>query len=240
MLTTCPCFAFRRSGRHARVIHIRPSTLTFHIPIQSSSTALSMGARPSAPPALLTRTSVRPYFLATSRTNALMLFWSVTSRAIARPSSPATRFRWSNRRAPTTIWNPRRPSATAVAAPMPDEAPVMTATWVALLVSLPPHTPVTSDHARDSVKAYPRQNAGGSGWGCRRPPAADRPTGHGRPESVRLGQAPPIDETTHFRPLGISEPAARGCPGRVEPKDSARAGGRRPACQLAAHTRSRR
>src|SRR6202158_2518553 len=199
MLTTCPCFAFRKSGRHARVIHIRPSTLTFHIPIQSSSTAFSIGVRPSAPPALLTRTSMRPYFLATSRTHAWFFVWSVPWRPLAIPPPPATRFRRSNRRAPTTIWNPRRPSATAVAAPMPDEAPVMTATWVALLVSLPPQKPATSDHDRDSVKAYPRQNAGGSGWGCGGPPAAEGHPGHGQPQSVGLGRAHPIHETANVR-----------------------------------------
>src|SRR6266850_5939515 len=132
MLTTCPCFALRKSGMQARVIHIRPRTLTSHIPIQSSSTAFSIGANPSAPPALLTSTSMRPNFAETSRTNASTLFLSVTSSAIATPSSPATRLRRSTRRAPTTIWKPRRPSATAVAAPMPDEAPVMTATGVDL------------------------------------------------------------------------------------------------------------
>src|SRR6202171_4832591 len=177
MLITCPCLALRRSRMDARVIHIKPMTLTCHMPIQSSSTAFSIGARPSAPPALLTSTSMRPNLLETSPTNASMLPLLVTSSSIARPSSPATRLRRSRRRAPTTIWKPRRPSATAVAAPMPDEAPVMTATGVDLLAPLPPGDRY-SDDDRDPFKAYPRENAGGSRAVHRRPPGGGRHRGH--------------------------------------------------------------
>src|SRR5450759_1069784 len=253
MFTTCPCLALRSSGRQARVIHIRPRTLTFHIPIQSSSTALSMVVRPSAPPALFTSTSMRPNLFLTSRTNAVMLCWSVTSSAIAMPSLPAARFRRSNRRAPTTIWKPRRPRATAVAAPMPDEAPVMTATGVVLFAALPPCTrrtlrlrcefagTIDFDGDTDAVKAYPREHAaGGHGGVCRRPPPAGRHRRHDGPEPRRNDPAPALNAPPRQRPVRVSEPAARGRSARFEHEDPACARGGGPPVHLVARAWSRR
>src|ERR1700674_5272190 len=252
MFTTCPCLALRSMGRHARVIHMSPSTLTCHMPIQSSSEAFSIGARPNAPPALLTRTSIRPNFFETSRTKDSMLCLSVTSSAIATPSSPATRFRRSVRRAPTTIRKPFRPSATAVAAPIPEDAPVMTATGVDLAVPLPPYAPrnlglrceFSGDYRLNdncgAFQAYPRQNAvGAPGRVCGRPPGGGRDPGDGGSEPERHDPAHRLPAAPDDRPVRVSERAARSRAARLEPEDPTRARGGRAAVQLAAHTRKR-
>src|ERR1700693_5568637 len=229
MLTTCPCLALRRSRIAARVIHIKPSTLPFHMPTQSSSTAFSIGARPRAPPALLTSTSIRPNLFDTSPTKDSMLALLVTSSSIARPSSPATRLRRSRRRAPTTIWKPRRPSATAVAAPMPDEAPVMTATGVDLFVPLPPYA------------AYPRENAAGAPRRVRRrPPGIGRRRRDDGTQPDELYQRPPQPAPPRQSAFGVPEPAARGLAARPEREDAARGRGGRSPVQLAARSWSRR
>src|SRR5438309_629712 len=107
---------------HALVTNIRPNTLTFHIPIQSSSTASATGARPKAPPALLTSTSMRRKRLPISATKRFTLSRSVTSSSRARPDSPTALRMRSTRRAPPTTTYPWPASAEAVAAPIPDEA----------------------------------------------------------------------------------------------------------------------
>src|SRR6202162_5641531 len=227
MLTTCPCLALRRSRIAARVIHIKPSTLPFHMPTQSSSTAFSIGARPRAPPALLTSTSIRPNLFDTSPTKDSMLALLVTSSSIARPSSPATRLRRSRRRAPTTIWKPRRPSATAVAAPMPDEAPVMTATGVDLFVPLPPYA------------AYPRENAAGAPRRVRRrPPGIGRRRRDDGSKTDGLDLPPPHVAAAGQGAGSVPGAAPRGLPARPERENAARRRGGCSPIHLAEGTRT--
>ena len=94
-------------------------------PGQSASSASAMGSRPRAPPALLTSREQSGICAQNASTEA----GSVTSRVRARaPSGSATARSRSRRRAPTTTSNPSAASRVAVAAPMPELAPVMTAT----------------------------------------------------------------------------------------------------------------
>ena len=103
-----------------------PSTLVSYIVCHFCSSALATGSSPRAPPALLTSSRQGP----TAPQNASTDARSVTSRGKARASDPscdASASRRSTRRAPMTTSNPAATSASAVAAPMPLEAPVTTA-----------------------------------------------------------------------------------------------------------------
>src|SRR5439155_1562659 len=86
------------------------------IPVQSSSFAFSNGSRPSAPPALLIRTSTRPNRLRTSPTKRSTLSLSVTSSSRASPAVPTALFTRSTRRAPPTTVYPRFARARALRA----------------------------------------------------------------------------------------------------------------------------
>lgn len=77
-----------------------PSTLVSYICCHRAVSALAIGSRPSAPPALLTRTSQEPTEAAKDSTEA----GSVTSRATASPPiSTASASRRSRRRAPRIV-----------------------------------------------------------------------------------------------------------------------------------------
>src|ERR1700674_754635 len=184
MLITCPCLALRRSRIDARVIHIKPST------------------------------SMRPNLFDTSPTKDSMLSLSATSSSSERPSSPATRLRRSRRRAPPTTWKPHRPSSPAVAAPMPDEAPVMTATGVDLFVPLPPYA------------AYPRENAaGGPRRVHRRPSRPGRRRCDDGPQPDGIHSPPPLIAAARQGAFSVPDTSARGLDARLEREDPARSRG---------------
>src|SRR5437899_1101113 len=111
--------------RRPRVMRKVPRPFDSHIARHFSSSASAIGSRPSAPPALLTRTrqlGTWPQKLSTEEA-------SVTSRGSARApeSSAATASSRSRRRAPRTTSKPAAASPRAVAAPLPLDAPVTTA-----------------------------------------------------------------------------------------------------------------
>src|SRR6187455_944748 len=114
-------------GRQRRVMRIRPRTFVSTIVMSSSSRLSQTGSRPSARPALLTRTSKPPSSACARSTNRSQLAGSVTSRSSAK--SPSRSGRRSTRRAPTVTRAPASASACAVAAPIPLEAPVTTAVF---------------------------------------------------------------------------------------------------------------
>src|SRR5260370_1291259 len=113
----------------------------FHMPTPSSSSARSSGSRPTAPPALLTSPWTRPYRLRTSPTKRSTLSLSVTSSSRASPEVPSTFFTRSTRRAPPTTVYPCFARARALAAPMPDDAPVTTAIGLLVAAILPRSVP---------------------------------------------------------------------------------------------------
>ena len=99
----------------------------------SASTESSCSQPGVAMPALLTKTSTGPMASSVAAKNASTDPGSVTSIACANASPPASRTlaavssRRSTRRAPMATAHPRRPSSTAMAGPMPDDAPVTSA-----------------------------------------------------------------------------------------------------------------
>src|SRR5262245_7352743 len=117
----CPFPLRSRAGNSAFVIRITPITFDSYISRQFSSSASATGSRPSAPPALLTRTETSGRASATRATES----GSVTSRCRARP--PASRAISSTRSrrlaAPTTL-NPAAASERKAAAPLPLLGPV--------------------------------------------------------------------------------------------------------------------
>ena len=124
MVTMCPSPDAISVGSRACVTRSVPMTLVSNIHRQSSSSASATGSRPLAPPALLTSSFASGTAAAKAATDSA----SVTSRRTAVPSiSAAISAQRSTRRAPSTTWNPASASARAVAAPMPELAPVTTA-----------------------------------------------------------------------------------------------------------------
>src|SRR3954466_862609 len=131
MLMTCPFLRRTRPGRRARVMRNRPVRFASIIPTRSSSSNSAMGARPSAPPALLMRIS------GVSSSAAAANLWiesrerTSRGRAIARGepalrAASATAFSFSILRAPRTSGCPSLAKQSAKASPNPDDAPVMT------------------------------------------------------------------------------------------------------------------
>ncbi len=124
-MTTWPSPEATSAGSRARVIRSVPSTFVSNIQRHASTSASATGSSPFAPPALLTSTRQS----GTAATKASTESWSVTSRRSAVPStSAATAAQRSTLRAPSTTAKPDAASARAVAAPMPELAPVTTAT----------------------------------------------------------------------------------------------------------------
>src|ERR1700688_1392489 len=118
---------------------ISRSTLASHIVRQSSSRASAIGSSPWAPPALLSSRWTR----ATRAASAVTLAASATSRisatASAAPAALISRARSrsrSSRRAPRTTWKPAAASARALAAPIPELAPVTTAIFASCKASV--------------------------------------------------------------------------------------------------------
>jgi hypothetical protein len=81
MLTMCP--PSRMCGMQSRVIRSTPRTFVSIIVASSSSVDSQNGSRPSARPALLTRTSIPPRSATARSTNRSQLSSSVTSRSNA-------------------------------------------------------------------------------------------------------------------------------------------------------------
>src|SRR5439155_15604881 len=124
-ITTWPSPDRSSAGRKARVTLDVPRKFTSHIHRHASSSASATGSRPTAPPALLTSTRTSGTCETKVRTDSP----SDTSSDRARPPiSPAISSSRSSRLAPRTISNPEAASARAVAAPIPADAPVTTAT----------------------------------------------------------------------------------------------------------------
>src|SRR5215211_4774434 len=120
--------AARSRGRKLRVTRSSPTTLMSTVACQSSSRASATGSRPTPVPALLTSRSAWPWRSPTAAAKASTEAGSVTSRArVVAPTSSARAWRRSVRRAPATTWKPALASRRALAAPIPLDAPVMTA-----------------------------------------------------------------------------------------------------------------
>jgi hypothetical protein len=110
-----------------------PSTLVSNMARHCSSSASATVAQPSAPPALFTSRR----HSGTRATKASTEEGSVTSSGWPRPPISAARAAMrSARRAPTTTSQPSPASARAAAAPMPELAPVTTATGRVLRSSM--------------------------------------------------------------------------------------------------------
>src|SRR5437667_180723 len=134
MLMIRPVPAARMCGRTAFVIRTSPKKLMSKTR-WSWATELSSAA-PAAPvPALLTRTSSRPNRSITRRTTALTDSSLVTSR-----SRNVTPSRWATpdafRLVPTTS-KPASTSASDAAFPIPEDAPVTSATGLAVFIATP-------------------------------------------------------------------------------------------------------
>src|SRR5581483_1568857 len=109
----------RMCGRQRRVIRTSPFTFVSKTVRSSSSLDSSNGARPSARPALLTRTSMPPSSFTAASTKRSQLSTSRTSSSSAICVSSR-----STLRAPPATRTPASASIRAVARPKPDEAPV--------------------------------------------------------------------------------------------------------------------
>src|SRR3954469_12021554 len=162
MLTRSPPPS-RSWSRKTSVAVIAPSRLTSTMRRCSSRCSDVNGAR-SITPALLIRTSTPPSSSLTRCAAATSESRSVTSASMAiapSPSSSASAWMRPARRASNATREPLAASARAVASPMPDDAPVMTATRPVLGTVL----------MRTTVPAIPRY------WGASRGPLNARADG---------------------------------------------------------------
>ena len=125
MLMTRPLFWARMWGRTALVMRMRPKTLTSKT-IWSWATELSSLAPDEPTPALLTSTSMRPNRSITRPTAVATDSSLVTSRS-SSVTPRAGVAREASRLVPMTS-KPAATSASAVALPMPEDAPVTRAT----------------------------------------------------------------------------------------------------------------
>src|SRR6266516_520784 len=129
MLTRSPPPERSRS-RKTSVVVMAPSRFTSTIFLASSRWSPPNGPS-SITPALLTRTSTLPNSRSTTSAAATIEARSVTSATIGNarpPSSPASVSMRSERRASNATRYPLPTNARAVASPIPEDAPVMTAT----------------------------------------------------------------------------------------------------------------
>src|SRR5581483_2374505 len=133
-MTMWPSLAATMAGRKARVRRRTPVRFVSIVSSQSASFPFSIGSRPRARPALLTRTCTGPR-ARTAWAKRATLASSVTSSSCVVRRAPGTlvviwravasSLSW--RRAPRTSSAPTSARASAVAAPIPAEAPVTTA-----------------------------------------------------------------------------------------------------------------
>src|SRR5579883_743707 len=134
IMTMWPSLAATMAGRKARVRRRTPFRFVSIVSSQSASFPFSIGSRPRARPALLTRTCTGPC-ARTAWAKRATLASSVTSSSCVVRRAPGTlvviwravasSLSW--RRAPRTSSAPTSARASAVAAPIPAEAPVTTA-----------------------------------------------------------------------------------------------------------------
>ena len=117
-------FIARTASRQPRNV---PSTLTALTLRQSASVAVSMLPR-TPMPALLTRMSRRPNAAITASTTARQRASSVTSWASTRSASGPSPTSAASLRSVATTFAPWPWNSAAVARPMPEAAPVMSAT----------------------------------------------------------------------------------------------------------------
>jgi hypothetical protein len=133
MLMMRPAPWRRMWGTTARVIRTVPKKLVSNSALVCAIELSSSPARPTPKPALFTSTSMRPARRRTSPTAASIDASSVTSSAsMANGDAPALAPR---RLVPKTV-NPSWASRVATARPMPDDAPVTSATLVSMVCPL--------------------------------------------------------------------------------------------------------
>src|SRR4051794_39303024 len=200
----------------AWVVYRTPMTLVCSIRRQSSGSAPTI-VPSSITPALFTRTSSPPSSSRVRRTAPAQAASSVTSRsrvstvAPSARSFPASASRRSLRRAPRATAAPARARATAVASPMPDDAPVTSATLPAsgrvASVIRPPPRPHRATRGRLSPIRREPSRAGSAerdAEATHRQPQQHRPRAQqvpdpcrggllqlGHPAPVRAGSEPP-------------------------------------------------
>mmetsp|Transcript_3263 Transcript_3263/g.13695 ORF Transcript_3263/g.13695 Transcript_3263/m.13695 type:complete len:258 (-) Transcript_3263:124-897(-) len=134
MLTMCPCSRCTMPGENARVAATTPRTFASSIVVTSAMSFSVTFAVPSAPPALLIRIDTSANSAGRDAGRASTASVSVTSstaQCTFTPyllwSSEASSSRRSARRAATTRRHPSSASRSAVARPMPLDAPVTSA-----------------------------------------------------------------------------------------------------------------
>src|SRR5262245_29843235 len=146
MLMIWPAPSRRMPGSTARTMRRTPMTL-----VSNSACAWLMLVSSTAPtrltPALLISTSIRPARLHTASTQALADASSRTSSGTS--STPASGRVVAGARTPPKARWPRVAISSAVARPMPDDAPVIRATRLVPSVIRTPHTCRQSRSAQD-------------------------------------------------------------------------------------------
>ena len=122
----------RMCGNTAFVIRMRPKTLTSKT-LLSWAMELSSAAPALPRPALLTRTSMRPNRSITCWTTVLTESSLVTSRS--RNVTPSRGFSREVLRLVPITWNPAPTRASEAAFPIPEDAPVTSATGRVVVIT---------------------------------------------------------------------------------------------------------
>src|ERR1700744_3700987 len=184
------CFIARTASRQPRNA---PSALIALTLRQSSSVVVSILPR-TATPALLTRISSRPNAARTASTTARQRASSVTSCASVRSASAPSVFKPVSLRPVTTTVAPSAWNRAAVARPMPDAAPVMSAT-------LPARRPALALSIVSSpVQSQPRFSA------CRRETPIRPPPLARRALFAEMGDRLLESGRRHAKDAGIGQP----------------------------------
>src|SRR6185312_9585861 len=143
----------RICGKTALVMRMRPKTLTSNTPC-AWATEISSAAPLAPTPALLTKTSSRPKRAITCPTTLLTDSSLVTSRSSnVTPSPGATREVW--RLVPITR-KPASASASVAALPMPDDAPVTSATGRGAVITSSQNLELRSSYYKMSAGPWAR------------------------------------------------------------------------------------
>src|SRR5258706_1441953 len=133
-------FMIGATARHMRKVPLR---FTSWLRSQTSSDKVSMEP-PGATPALLTRTSMRPWAATIAPTTSVMRAASRTSQRWCSPRQPLalhsalSASRYSGRTSVTTVMAPSPASVVAISRPMPRPAPVTRATlpWRSMSIGI--------------------------------------------------------------------------------------------------------
>ena len=139
ILIICPSPDAMSLSNNALVTRSVPSTLVSYIHCQSSRSASATESSPLAPPALFTSRSQCGTRLAkptteSSRVTSSSMASALPPVALIASTSSSSR---SARRAAATACHPSAASATAVALPIPLDAPVTTAIFLVMAFNLP-------------------------------------------------------------------------------------------------------